>query len=168
MSDYVKQYDPYFSKAPLGVIKTDGCLYRVLLKGAEKVAVCRLTAGEIGNAFHYAIPDFMEDHRHPGQDRCYIKAGGHVEIIRIGMYMLGHRSVEIYYRYRRDITRDGDKMVIGTYGDIDRCNFYIGKCKTEKAAHFYESDIGGGLEWDPGRSFTKKLMSVRGFYIKII
>ena len=168
--DYVKQSDKAFVEAPFDAIITDGCLYRSLLKGAEFITGKMLTQDEIKRAFTYAIPEYMEDHRNPRQDRCYIKAGGHGEIIRIGCYILGERNVKVAYRYRQDIRPGGNKvMVIGREDDLAGCNFWISKCKpTSFSGHFYQSDMGGLLLWDPGQSYTKHLLSVRGFYIEIV
>ena len=172
MSEFIKQSNPEFSAAPYDAIITDGCLYRGLLKGAEKMTGRQLSLDEIKSAFHYAVPDFMEDHRHPEQDRCFIKWTdkhiGHEEIIRIGLYILGERNVKVKYRARVDMAAPHNNIIIGRPGSLDACNFFISKCKTPKGAHFYESNIAGGLVWDPGQSYTDKLLSIRGFEIRIL
>jgi hypothetical protein len=159
----VKQNDQWFKNNGFEAIVTDGCFFRDLLFAAEYFVNKELLPEEIGLAYQYAIPDFMEDYRHPGQDRCFIKEHGHVQIIRIGFYIIGKRFVSIKYPYRAD----KDRMIIGTPADLYKCNFFISKCKIAKGNHFYVSDMYGNLSWNPGNSFTDNLLSVRGFTIKV-
>jgi len=114
---YLKQTDAAFAQAPYDAIQTDGCLWRSLLYAGEFFTGQVLTADEIKYAFHYSIPDYMEDHRHPGKDRCYILSGGHAEICRVSFFILGERSASIEYAYRRDFYPD-DKYVIGREADL--------------------------------------------------
>lgn len=165
---HVKQTHHAFQIAPYDGIQTDGCLYRCLLYAPELFTGKVLTTEEIKRAWHYSIPDYMEDHRNPHQDRCFIKAGGHVQIARIGFHIIGVRDVQIEYRYRRDISPNGDNLVIGRQPTLATCNFFISKCRLPNYNHFYVSDIGGMEKWNPGQSFSTDLLSIRGFYIKVL
>lgn len=159
----VKQTDPGFSDRPFDAIQTDGCFFRVLLECSEYLLNKQLTVNEIKYAFKYAIPDFMEDHRQPNKDRCFISEGGHVNIIRIGFYILGIRNVSIEYKYRFDI--DTGNYEIGSKDSYKDCNFWISKCKLRTTNHFYHSDALGVLLWNPSDSFTYDRTSLRGFKI---
>ena len=161
--EHVKQYDPWFNENGFDAIPTDGCFFRDLLYVSEYFIGGLLTAPEIGLSYQYAIPDFMEDYRHPGKDRCFIKEFGHVQIIRIGFYILSHCYVSIKYRYRVD----GDEMIIGKPSDLYQCNFFISKCKLDKGSHFYVSDMYGNEKWNPGKSTITKVTSIRGFNIEV-
>ena len=166
---HIKQTDPAFSDAPYDAIQTDGCFWRALLYASELFTSHELTAEELKRAYHYSIPDYMEDHRTDGKDRCYIQWGdgfkGHEEIMRIGFYVLGERSVDIEYAYRKDYTTG--KFVIGKPADFYRCNFWIGKCRYGSTGHFYVSDMQGKLKWNPGNTYSADLLSLRGFRIKV-
>jgi len=161
----IKQYSEDFDKEPYTAIQTDGCLWEVLLKAAENMTHKTFYIAEIKRLWHYGIPDYMEDHRTPHKDRCYILAGGHVEIIRVGLYVLGARNASIQYKYRYDL--DKKEQIIGNKNNLDDCNFFFAKCKLEKYNHFYESDREGNLVWNPGNSFSKDLLSIRGIRIVI-
>ena len=164
-TNMLKQTDSAFDRAPYDAIQTDGCLWRTLLHCAELKTGKVLSAEEIKHAWHYSIPDYMEDHRHPGMDRCYIKAGGHAEIIRIGFHILGERDVSIGYAYRYDFNTDS--LIIGKPGGLEQCNYFISKCKLPTYNHFYESDQFGNCTWNPGRSYSNEWLSVRGFWIEV-
>jgi hypothetical protein len=161
----IKQTDPAFARPPYDAIQTDGCFWRTLLHAGELFTGKTFTAAELKHAYHYSIPDCMEDHRTPGQDRCYIKGGGHVEIIRIGFYMMGERNVDIGYGYRYDF--DAGRYVIGNEAMLDRCNWFVSKCKMPTFNHFYESNRHGDETWNPGRSYSNELLSLRGFSIYV-
>jgi len=159
-----KQYDAAFNKPPYDAIQTDGCFVFDLLYGVEEFSVSSdFTETEIKRIWHYSIPDYLEDHRHPHQDRCFIKAGGHVEIMRVGFYIMGIRNVKIKYKYRID----GDEMIIGRPSDLYACNFFITKCKLPTFSHFYVSDQFGKLLWNPGNSYSEIHTSLRGFEIEL-
>ena len=160
----IKQTDAYFIENGYDAIVSDGCFFRDLLYASEFFTGRILTAKEIGMAYHYAIPDFMEDHRRPNQDRCFIKEHGHIQIARIGFYILQERKVKIIYKYRWD---KNEGMIIGRSGDLYSCNFFISKCKMPKFNHFYVSSMAGAEEWNPGVSFSDELLSIRGFQIEI-
>ena len=161
----IKQYNSAFKKEPYKAIQTDGCLYNVLLKAAENITGEEFTVEEIKRIWHYSIPDYMEDHRHPNKDRCYIRAGGHVEIIRLGLHVLGVRHATIQYKYRYDINTE--KYILGNKDSLCDCNFFFAKCKLPAYNHFYESDREGELRWNPGYSFSHNLLSIRGVKITI-
>ena len=165
MSEAIKQTNPGFARAPYDAIQTDGCFWRTLLHCGEHFTGKLLSIRELQRAFHFSIPDYMEDHRRPGEDRCYILGGGHVEVIRIGFYILGERNVDIEYAYRQDFNTR--RFVIGKAQDFYRCNYYISKCAYKKTGHFYESDLKGAEEWNPGQTFNPELLSMRGFVIRV-
>ncbi len=163
--EYIKQFDSDFSSAPYDAIQTDGCFWRTLLHAPEIFTGKHLTLTELKYAFHYSLPDYMEDHRHPEEDRCYIQWLGHEQIIRIGFYILGERNVRISYPYRRD----GDKQVLGHVHDIDKCNFFAAKCQLgPKRFHFYNSNMSAVEKWNPHTVISTKVVSIRGFKIEVL
>lgn len=163
MIELIKQIDPAFIDPPYDAISTDGCLFRSLQAIAETAIGVALTEDEIKRAFHYAIPDYMEDHRNVGNDRCYILK--HEEIIRVAFYILGYRYVSIEYKYRKDDV----KMIIGTHRDFYSCNYWIGKCLLDSGgSHFYLSNLIGNVTWNPHVAISEKLTSLRGYRIKIL
>jgi len=161
----IKQYAKAFSKEPYTAIQTDGCLLFVLLKAAENITGKEFTEKELKRIWHYGIPDYMEDHRHPHKDRCFILGGGHVQLIRIGLYILGVRNASVKYKYRYDL--DKEEYIIGNKNTLSVCNFFFAKCKLPGYSHFYESNKEGDLVWNPGNSFSVDLLSLRGIQITI-
>jgi hypothetical protein len=57
--------------------------------------------------------------------------------------------------------------VIGKATDLGKCNYFISKCRMPTFNHFYESTATGDERWNPGQSFSRDLLSVRGFYINV-
>jgi len=166
--DYIKQTSNTFNDEPFAAIQTDGCFWRVLLNASEIMTKNALTGDELKRAFHYSIPDYMEDHRNPGQDRCYIKWHGHEEIIRIGFHIIGMRDVSIEYKYRKDY--DTGKFVIGNSEAWYDCNFWIAKCRYRNTGHFYTSDNKGAVVWNPASTAPahgNDILSLRGFSIRV-
>ena len=157
----IKQYNECFNAAPYDAIQTDGCFWRTLLYPAELFTGKEFTADELKRAFHYSIPDYMEDHRHSGEDRCYIQWRGHEEII------MGYRNVDVSYRVRHDL--DKDQFILGNESQYNACQFFAAKCKWKKTGHFYASDRYGWCKWNPHDVYvmSNEILSIRGFGIII-
>ena len=157
----VKQYNadchPY--------IQTDGCLYMSLLdipcdwcKAKCRPARNDLTVAEINRLYWYAIPQFMKNGDTDKNNRCYIL--NHEEIIRLGFYILGKRTMFIQYAYRDDA--DPQK----SFGTIDKCNYFITEIELPSFHHFYRSDADNTVIYNPGRSYSEKVVSTRGYIIE--
>ena len=148
----------------LEAVPTDGCLLFTLWKAAEQFTRKRFTLQEIVRGYNWVIPDYMEDHRNPGKDRCYIL--DHEEVMRVGFALLGFPRAEIRYIYRDDDPLGTGEMVIGSRMQIEEPNYWASKVWTGDFYHFYNSDRIGDVRWNPGVS-TGHLVSLRGYKIKL-
>lgn len=148
----------------LEAVPTDGCLLFTLWKAGEEFTRKKYTLGEIVRGYKWAIPDYMEDHRHTGSDRCYIL--DHEEVMRIGFALLGFPRAYIEYIYRDDDPLGKGKMVIGSRMQIEEPNYWAAKVWAGYFHHFYNSDRAGNVRWNPGIS-TGRLISLRGYKITI-
>lgn len=161
----LKQYSPNMPRS----VVTDGCFYMDLLdigwSFANRVIgpVDEPTVQEVRRIYKWVIPDFMRDGGNTKKNRCFIEAGGHVEIIRAMVNICQIRDIKIEYRYRKDY----DDMIIGKEYDYDRCNYFLHELDCESYTHFVHVDRDGQLLYNPGRSFSEKIISVRGFYLAI-
>lgn len=146
----------------LEAVPTDGCLLFSLWKSGEQFTNNFYSLQDIIRGYKWAIPDYMEDHRNPGKDRCYIL--DHEEILRIGFALMGYPKARLKYIYRDDDPNGSGDMIIGSRMDISKPNYWISKVWTGEIFHFYNSDQWGNAVWNPGIS-TGSLISLRGYKI---
>lgn len=152
------------ARKELDAIPSDGCLLLTLWKAAEKFTGERFTLQDIIRGYKWVIPDYMEDHRTPGKDRCYILS--HEEVMRVGFALMGAPRAKIEYMYRDDDPLGNGKMVIGSRMQIEVPNYWAAKVWTGYFHHFYNSDNIGDVRWNPGVS-TGHLVSLRGYKITL-
>lgn len=158
-----KQYFPKHIEP----IRTDGCHFMVDLSFGESLRqridhdAPDMTPDEVNHAYHYAIPDYMEDYREPEKSRCYILS--HEEIIAIGLRIMGFRNFNVEYLYRRD----GNTYIIGNEAALFRCNFFVKKIPYKSSGHFIRCYMNGITDYNPGNTDSMDILSLRGFLVKI-
>jgi|GEM_PF-4448972 len=158
-----KQTHPQHGEA----IQTDGCYFMVDLSIGEDIGyrLGRISRGftplEVNLAYHYAIPDFMEDHRQPGESRCYIL--DHPAIISIGLYIMGFREHSVEYKYRND----AGIQIIGRPDDLDDCNYFVKEVLIGNGprTHFIRCDRRGVTLYNPGITDDMEWESFRGYKV---
>lgn len=161
-------FSQHDKKIGISAIGTDGCLFMTLLKAATNFVKTEYTYEKIRRAYQYAIPDFMQDHRTPGKDRCFVI--DLPEIVRIGFTLLGYPDVQVEYLYRNDNPLGVPKMIIGKHGSLKKCNFFFKKVLAVNGDNSYKHFLECTKEmvslYNPGNG-DGKILSLRGMKIRL-
>ena len=150
-------------------IQTDGCLFMVDLSIGNDIAIRHgwqpniMTPEEINIAHDYAVPLWMNDHGTVEKNRCYIN--DHVEIIELGLRIMGFRDFTVNYAYREDYGR----LRMGDPSILKHCNYFVKRIRKPQSdiTHFLRCDIHGNTLYNPGVSDAKNYDSFRGFIVRV-
>lgn len=146
-------------------IQTDGCFFMDDLSISEDLAM--LSDGKhsafsvpmVNRAYDYCIPKFMRDGGDEEKNRCYIL--DHVEVVRVGLYIMGLPYHHIEYLYRSDYDRMNNPALLA------RCNYFIKEVRYGKGSHFVRCNRSGFTLYNSGNTDGVDWLSLRGFLVAI-
>jgi len=158
--DMAKQTNPDH----LEPIRTDGCLFMSLASIAVDYADTMLYPEDINELFWYVTPWHMRDGLHAREDRCLVL--DHPAIIRAALRMLltPNEMPVVEYVFRDD--EDASKC-FGDVRDKERCTAFITEVQMTGYTHFFRSDKDCNVVYNPGRSWSREIVSYRGYYLGV-